>query len=715
MRQIVQSLKTGETTLAEVPAPACKPGTVLIRTHTSVVSVGTERMLIDFGNANLLDKARQQPDKVKEVLAKIRTNGVIPTLEAVQFKLESEMPLGYCNAGEVIEVGAGVPDLEVGDRVISNGPHAEVVRVPHRLTAKIPEGVSYESAVWTVLGSIGLQGIRLAAPTLGESIVVVGLGPIGLLSVQMLRAAGCQVAAIDLNPARCALAEQFGALAIDPSQCDPVEAVMAWTGGRGADAVLLTLATRSDEPVAQAAQMSRKRGRIVLVGVSGLNLSRADFYEKELSLQVSCSYGPGRYDSDYEDRGQDYPAAFVRWTEQRNFDAVLRLLADGGMDPSPLVTHNATLTEAPALYGRIAAGEAVLGALIAYPTAPDEARVRSQTLEARSPKPGAPRKGVFGVLGAGNFAMRQMLPLLDEMDVRLRTVASSGGLTAGAAARKFHIERSTTDVKTLLDDPEIDSLLVATRHDSHAQYVIDGLERGKALYVEKPLAVTEADLDRVQAAYDAAESPLVMVGFNRRYAPLTLKMKDLLRSVSEPKVFLATVNAGAIPAGVWVHDPVAGGGRIIGEGCHFIDLLRFLAGSPIVSWSCTAMPTGGSVEVGEDKASITLGFADGSFGTVHYLANGHSAFPKERIEVFAGEKIARIDNFKSLQTWGWPKSRTGLKLRQDKGHANALKAFVSAVQGDGVAPIPFEELMEISRATIHIGEACRRGGGHGTL
>lgn len=714
MLQILQSLKTGETALAEVPAPAARRGHVVVRTHASVVSVGTERMLVDFGQASLIDKARQQPDKVKQVLQKARTDGLIPTIEAVQSKLDAEVPLGYCNAGEVIAVGEGVPDLRVGDRVVSNGPHAELVRVPHRLTARIPDGLSYETAAWTVLGSIGLQGVRLAAPTLGESVVVLGLGPIGLLCVQLLRASGCRVLGLDLSAERCALAEQFGAAVLPPG-ADPVDAVLSWTNGRGADAVLLTLATKSDEPVAQAAKMSRQRGRIVLVGVTGLNLSRADFFAKELTFQVSCSYGPGRYDPHYEDEGHDYPVGFVRWTEQRNFEAVVSLLADGRLDPSPLLSHTVPITEAPALYQQIADGEAVLGAVLTYAARGDDSARLARTVQHLPPSPRSAGDAVFGVIGAGNFTSRMLLPLLADLPARLHTIASSGGVSAGQAARKFRFEQSTTDTASIFEDDAVNALLVTTRHDSHADFVCRGLTAGKAVFVEKPLAVTDAQLDRVVEAHEAAPGPLLMVGFNRRFAPLTVKLRTLLQPVREPKALIMTVNAGMIPAEHWVHDVDAGGGRIIGEGCHFIDLLRTLVGHPIVGWSATAMRSGDGLPIGEDKCTFTLRFEDGSFGTVHYLGNGHKGFPKERLEVFAAGKTAQIDNFKTLTTWGWPRSRPGLGLRQDKGHAAGLKAFVEAIRTGGNAPIPFDELVEISRAAIQIGEAARWGGGSGEL
>ena len=708
MRQILQNFSSGETALVDVPCPRVGRGQVLIETRASLVSVGTERMLVNFGKANLIDKARQQPEKVKQVLAKARTDGIKPTLEAVRSKLEQGIPLGYCNAGVVLEVGPDVPGLQTGDRVVSNGSHAEIVCVPHRLVAPIPDGVSFEDAAFTVLAAIGLQGIRLTEPTLGERVVVTGLGPIGLLVVQMLRASGCKVLGIDPSSQRCALAREFGAETVDLSAGqDPVAVAAEWSGGAGVDAVLLTLSTKSHDPIHQAAEMCRKRGRIVLVGVTGLQLNRADFYDKELSLQVSCSYGPGRYDPGYEQGGHDYPVGFVRWTEQRNFEAVLGLLADGSVKTSPLISHRRPMGDAPALYEEIASGADVLGAVLQYgsddPGHSD--RLRRETIELGGSR--SPSRAVFGVLGAGNFAARTLVPLLKDKGVGLRTIVTSRGVSGTEVGEKFGFARSTTDPEQLFGDDAIDAVLVSTRHDSHSGYVVRALESGRAVFVEKPLAVTTEQLDAVRAAVEAASSPLITVGFNRRFAPLTVKMRQLVRVVPEPKAFVMTVNAGVIPPDHWVHDPVAGGGRIVGEGCHFIDLLRHLAGCPVASWTVETLGRGRGGGITEDKATITLRFEDGSMGTVHYLGNGHKSFPKERLEVFAAGGILVLDNFRSLVGFGWPGFRK-MKLRtQDKGHSACLGAFVDAVRAGSDAPIPWAELDEVSRLSIEIADAAR--------
>ena len=709
MKQILQSLKTGATEVAEVPCPAPGRGQVLIRSSRTLVSAGTERTLVDFGKAGFIGKARQQPDKVRQVLDKIRTDGFAPTLEAVFNKLDQPLPLGYCNVGTVLEAGAGVTGFAPGARVVSNGKHAEAVAVPVNLCAHVPDTVSDDEAAFAVLGAIALQGIRLVQPTLGEAVVVTGLGLIGLMTVQLLRAHGCRVLGIDLDPAKLRLAEGFGAETVDLSVGgDPVAAAQAFSRGRGVDAVIITASTKSSEPVRQAAVMSRKRGRIVLVGVTGLELSRADFYEKELTFQVSCSYGPGRYDPNYEDKGQDYPVGFVRWTEQRNFEAVLDMMAAGRLDVKPLVSHRFAIAEAGRAYDLVTGDAPSLGILLDYPdaaTRPAEA-LRQRTVElapaaARQP---AVRKVSLGVIGSGNYATAVLIPAFKSAGARLVSVASNAGVSGVHAARKFGFRRATTDVAELLEDPSVRAVVIATRHDTHADLVGRALDAGKHVFVEKPLALSRDEIARIEAARSRAVAsgadPLVMVGFNRRFAPHVLKIKSLLDGTSGPKSFVMTVNAGAIPPEHWTQDREVGGGRIVGEACHFIDLLRFLAGAPIVSQHVQPMDSSAG-----DTATITLAFADGSVGTVHYFANGSKAFPKERLEVFAGGRILQLDNFRSLTGFGWPGFRKLNLWQQDKGQKACAAAFVRAVEQGGPAPIPFDELLEVSRATVEIAEA----------
>jgi predicted dehydrogenase/threonine dehydrogenase-like Zn-dependent dehydrogenase len=695
MRQVLQNLRTGKTEVAGVPAPALRPGHLLIRTRVSLISAGTERMLLEFGQAGWVGKARQQPDKVRQVLDKVRTDGLAPTIEAVLNRLNQPLPLGYCNAGEVIAVAEGVTGFAVGDRVASNGQHAEVVCVPKHLCARVPEGVSDETAAFTVPGAIGLQGVRLAQPTLGESVAVLGLGLIGLLAVQLLRAQGCRVLGVDLDPARLALARQVGVATVDLSAgTDPVAAAEALTDGRGMDAVLITAATESDEPVRQAARMCRKRGRVVLVGVAGLKLSRADFYQKELSLQVSCSYGPGRYDPNYEERGQDYPIGFVRWTAQRNFEAVIALMAEGKLDVGPLISHRYPITQAEQAYDLLTGAAPSLGVLLEYPAGEAARDARTVVLRPRSVT--APGRVVASFIGAGNYATRSLLPAFKAAGVRLRMVATSSGVNGWHAGRKFGFEEATTDVARALADPETAAVVIATRHDTHGRFVVEALRAGKHVFVEKPLCRTWEELEAITGALGSAPG-MLMVGFNRRFAPQVQKMKALLGQVVEPKAFVVTVNAGAVPGDHWTLDPEVGGGRILGEACHFIDLLRYLAGSAVEQWARFDLGRHGA-----ETVTLQLGFTDGSIGTIHYCANGARRFPKERIEVFCAGRVLWLDNFRRLRGYGWPGFSSLRLWRQDKGQCACVGAFVDAVERGVPAPVSAGELLEVARVALEL-------------
>ena len=705
MKQILQSLKTGATELADVPCPAVRSGQLLIHTSQTLVSSGTERMLVEFGKANLLDKARQQPDKVRMVLDKIRTDGLQPTIEAVFNKLDQPLPLGYCNVGRVAELGAGVRGFEIGDRVISNGKHAEIVSVPMNLCARVPENISDEEAAFTVLGAIALQGIRLVQPTLGETVVVTGLGLIGLVTVQLLQAHGCRVLGVDYDKDKLALAKQFGAEVVDLSAGqDPVAAAQVYSRGRGVDAVIITASTKSNEPVHQAALMCRKRGRIVLVGVTGLELSRADFFEKELTFQVSCSYGPGRYDSSYEEKGNDYPVGFVRWTEQRNFEAVLDMMSGGRLDVKPLISHRFSIDETERAYELVGGVESSLGILLKYPgieITPETRTVRLVKKPCESTTLSSDKASV-SFIGAGNYATAVLIPAFKEAGAYFRSVASSAGVSGVHAGCKFGFEETTTDTGVLFSDPKTNSIVIATRHDSHARFVVAALQANKHVFVEKPLCLTLEELAEIESTYmnvmaKKSEPPLLMVGFNRRFAPQVKKIKQLLSGANGPKSFVMTVNAGAIPAEHWTQDKQVGGGRVIGEACHFIDLLRFLVGESIVKWQCLAM--GSSTQ---DTVTVQLYFHDGSIGTVHYFANGSKAFPKERLEVFAGGRVLQLDNFRKLTGYGWPEFKKMNLWQQDKGQKACASAFVQAVEQGGVAPIPFDEILEVSRVTIEM-------------
>ena len=711
MKQVLQNLSNGETALVNVPCPKGGEGMLLIASHNTLISAGTERMLVEFSKANLVDKVRQQPDKVKMVLDKVKTDGLFPTIDAVRSKLDQPLPLGYCNAGVVLE--AGVNEFSVGDRVVSNGNHAEVVPISKNLCAKIPEAVDYESAAFTVLGAIGLQGIRLVNPSLGESVVVFGLGLIGLMTVQMLRANGCSVLGIDLESARCELAKQFGAETVDISKGeDPVAFAQAFSRGRGVDAVIVATSTQSDEVMHQAALMCRKRARIVLVGLVGMNLRRDDFFKKEITFQVSASYGPGRYDSNYEEKGQDYPIGFVRWTEQRNFEAVLDMMAAGTLDVKPLITHRYKIDDAVKAFGLLNDSSA-LGILLEYPVQ-DESHLRTPVVELDCSDKVSykPTDTIVGFIGAGNYASRTLIPAFKKSGVVLDTLVTSGGVSGVHNGNKAGFRIAATELDALWDKDSINTVAIVTRHNNHASMVVSALEAGKHIFVEKPLALKLCEIDMIDNAFrkvnkERSDPLRLMVGFNRRFAPHVLKMKSLLENKREPKSIVITVSPGYIPADHWTQDQYVGGGRILGEGCHFIDLMRFLVGHAITDHHAMMMGDAPGVEVRDDKVSINLSFADGSFGTIHYLANGGKAFQKERIEIFCGNAVLQMNNYRVLQGFGWPCFKKMKLFKQDKGQEACVKAFVNSICDGKPTPIPYSEVMESSRISIEVAESLR--------
>lgn len=698
MKQIIQSFKTGETLLEEIPAPQVKRGSVLIQTTRSLVSLGTERMLVEFGKSNLIQKARQQPDKVKQVLDKIKTDGLIPTIETVFNKLGEPLPLGYCNVGKVIAVGDGVDDFKVGDRVASNGHHAEFVCVPKNLVTHIPDNVSDEEATFTVIGSIGLQGIRLLSPTLGETVVVVGLGLIGLLTAQLLVANGCRVIGSDIDEKKLALAKEWGIIPFNPIHGDVVKFVEDQTRGSGADGVIITASAKNNDIISQAARMSRKRGKIVLVGVIGLNISRAEFYEKELSFQVSCSYGPGRYDEDYEQKGIDYPLPFVRWTEKRNFETILQAISTQRIHVKAMITEVIDLDNYLSIYGEIGRSDSI-ASILKYDENSNLNPSRNVRLSNTS---FTASKGVIGIIGSGNFTKMTMLPALKNSGAHYKYIASNGGVTGTALAQKYNIANSTTDYKEILKDPEVDLVLITTRHNLHASMVIETLKAGKNVFVEKPLALNEEELNAIiDAQYSSGKN--VIVGFNRRFSPHIQKIKQIVRN--NPMNVIATMNAGAIPSNVWVHDMKVGGGRIIGEACHYIDLITFLTGSKVKSVCMNAM--GINPEENTDNASILLKYENGSTGVINYFANGSKAYSKERLEVFSRESTLIMDNFRVTEGFG-TKGFSKLKTSLDKGHKNQFETLIKNIQEGGNAIIPFNEIVNTTRASFAAIESLKR-------
>ena len=700
MKQIIQSLKTGQTKVTEIPVPSSASGSLLIKTSKTLISTGTERMLVEFGKAGLIKKASQKPEKVKMVLDKIFTDGLKPTIEAVFNKIDQPLPLGYCNVGVVHEVGSAVTNFNQGDRVVSNGKHAEVVNVPINLCAKVPDIVSDEEASFTVLGAVALQGIRLVKPTLGETVVVIGLGLVGLMTVQLLKANGCRVLGLDFDQNKLSLAKKFGAELVDLNKDDPLAIADIFSRGRGVDAAIVTASTTSDKPIHQAAQMCRKRGRIVLVGVTGMKLSRDDFFKKELTFQVSASYGPGRYDSNYEERGQDYPIGFVRWTEQRNFEAVLDMMATGALDVKQLISHQFDINEAEKAYKVVINTELSLGILLTYPGVEITQDSRKVSLSKNNNIKKLNNNDIIkkikvSFLGSGNYASSVLIPAFKAVGAELKSVASNTGVSGVHVGRKYGFSETTTDSDSLFSDDTTDAVVIATRHNSHAGFVLKALKTQKHVFVEKPLCLTLEELDKIKSIYSS--SNVLMVGFNRRFAPQVKKMKILIENINGPKTMIMTINAGKISNDHWTQDLEVGGGRIVGEACHFIDLLRFLVGKTITNYHIQFMDSST-----KDTANIQLSFEDGSIGTIHYYANGSKSFPKERLEVFAGGGVLQLDNYRKLVGFGWPGFKKMNLWQQDKGQKACAKAFIDAISKGNKSPIPVEEIFEVSKISIKL-------------
>lgn len=669
MKQIIQDIRHGDTLLVDTPMPALQPGHVLIRTHYSLVSAGTERMLVEFGKAGWIDKARQQPDKVHQVISKIKSDGLIPTVEAVMCKLDHPIPLGYCNAGVVIEVAPDVTTLRVGDRVVSNGPHAEVVCVGKNLVSQIPDNVTTDEAAFTVIAAIGLQGIRLVNPQLGENVVVIGLGLIGQLTCQLLAASGCRVIGIDMNEQRTTRAAKNGTeVILSTPGVDIPKMIYSMTGGHGADAVIITASSSSDDLIAQAARMSRKRGRIVLVGVIGLNIRRADFYEKELTFQVSCSYGPGRYDPDYEQAGQDYPYAFVRWTEQRNFEAVLRAMSQGQLKVRELISETVSLEDYQQIYGQLGQS-ASLASLLQYDVQrnlTDHIRIATAPLISKT-------SNRIGLIGAGNFTTSVLMPALHALHAPVEVIASQKGLSATQLAKKYRIAAVTTNDQSVIDDDNIGAVMITTRHDSHARLVQSALLKDKHVFVEKPLAISASQLEELIPVIRSSKGTLTL-GYNRRFSPAAMKARQHFSQINAPMHLVMNMNAGHIPPEHWTQNLETGGGRIIGEACHMIDLASYLTGSTPVEVFAQAT---GPVRRDTDNATILIRYENGSTAAISYFSSGNKEYPKERIEIHQNQISAVIDNFKKLTFFG--KSSAGWSGRQDKGHQSLYRHWLDMV------------------------------------
>lgn len=703
MQFIAQDLRSGETRLVSGPAPGPAPRGIVVRSLASLVSAGTERMLVDFGTGNLVQKARQQPDRVAAVIDKARIDGISATVDAVRSKLDQPLALGYAQAGVVVAVGAEVEGFEVGDLAATNGGHAEVVAVPTTLAARIPDGVPAEQACFASVVGIGLQSLRLSVPEVGERFAVVGLGLVGLIVTDLLRAQGCAVLGIDPSPARRARAEALGATVAEPGAGAETLAA-SFSRDRGVDGTIICASTASDEPVRSAVRMCRPRGRVVLVGVAGLELDRTEMYRKEVSVSVSCSYGAGRYDPRYES-GHDYPVGLARWTVARNMEAALDLMATGRLHLGDLITHRVPFGDAPISYQPTLKDPDALGIILEYPERTEEGDVAvlaRSTLSAGGVGPGG--TGGVALIGAGNFSARVLAPAIRSAGRRIDVVASRTGTDAALLARAGDgAGRVTTDIDAVIADPAIGTVFVATRHDSHARLAAGAVRAGKSVYVEKPLALTHEELDDIEAALAeavaAGHAPVLAVGFNRRHAPATARMLELLAGRPGPKAIQMTVNAGAVPGGHWTQDAVLGGGRILGEACHFVDLARALVGAPI-----TDVRTRHLGAAPHDTASISLGFEDGSIAEISYVAVGGPKTPKERIVVSTGGTTLVNENFRTVRTDGFAGAGTTRWRRQDKGHQAAVGRFLDAAAGRGPVT-PLAEVLEVSRAAI---EAARR-------
>lgn len=699
MKQIIQDIKKGHTILAEVPAPQVKEDHILIETVKTLVSSGTERMLVEFGKANYLEKARQQPEKIKKILNKVQTDGLKPTLNAVLNKLDQPIPLGYCNVGKVIAIGKGVSEFKIGDRVASNGAHAEYVCVPKNLVAKIPDNVTDEEATFTVIGSIALQGIRLVNPTFGETIVVIGLGLIGQLTAQLLKANGCKVIGFDIDQKKVSTAKKLGIDTYNSqNSINPIKIVEELTNKIGSDGVIITASSKDDKIIYEAANMSRKRGRIVLIGVTGLKINREDFYKKELTFQVSCSYGPGRYDQSYEENGQDYPLPYVRWTEKRNFQAVLQSLSLKQLKVNPLITERVALKDYQKIYGNLNK-KGTIASILEF--SKNKKKI-SHTIDIPHKKYDN-ANGVIGIIGTGKFTSSTIMPALKAVNANIKYLCSAKGLSSAILAKKYKIGKATTSYEEILSDKDVDLIIISTRHNLHAPMTIKALEAGKHVFVEKPLALTYKELDKInQAIQNSGKS--VMVGFNRRFSPLAVKMKSL--AGPGPKNIVATMNAGHVPDNVWIHDMEIGGGRIIGEACHHIDLCTYLADSKIKAVCMNAM--GQSPKDNVDNASILIKYENGTNAVINYFSNGNKSYGKERIELFTQEKTLILDNWKTLKGYGI-KGFSKMKTSQDKGHRKQFELINRWLKTGGFPLIPQEEIMNTSKAAIAAIESLKSG------
>ena len=712
MKQVLQNLKSGKTEVVEVPIPQIKKGNVLVQTAASLVSAGTERNLVSFAEKSLVGKAQSRPDLVKQVIDKARREGLLTTFESAMNRLDQPLSLGYSSCGTVVEAAEDVLDFKPGDRVVCAGGghavHAEYGLIPQNLITHLPDAVDFESGAFATMGSIALNGIRLANPQLGDKVAIIGLGLLGLITAQLVKANGCSVYGMDISPARVDFARKLGIQA--DTNATLLENYLPFTRGKGFDIILICADTPSDETVNFATQIARDRAHVISLGVVGLHIERKGYYEKELFFQVARSSGPGRYDAAYEEQGHDYPIGYVRWTEGRNLQAFVDLLASGQITMQALITHRFPIEDAPRAYELITGKlqEPYLGVLLTYP---QQAGQREQKVifsaEKSASTPGTSL--ALGVIGAGNYANAVFLPAVKKTgNIRLAGVATSSGLSAQHTARKFGFAFASSSNQDILNDESINTVAVLTRHQTHARFTMEALKNGKHVYCEKPLAINKTELDEIASYLSEPKHPYLSVGFNRRFAPMAQTLKGYFKDSVEPFFVNYRVNAGFIPADHWLHDPAQGGGRLVGEACHFIDFVCFLTNSKPNEVRTVSLPDAGKYS--RDNFQITIQFEDGSVGVVSYLSNGNKRFPKEYVEVFNGGKIGILNDFRTLELWDEHKtiSRKSL-LRQDKGHQASWKAFIDAIQTNAAEPIPYEQLLLSSYTTLACNQSLVSG------
>ncbi len=692
MRQLFQDLVKGETTFEEIPVPSINNQEILISTSCSLLSSGTERSLVNFSKSSYFQKAKQQPEKVKQVFDKAKNDGLKSAYEAVRSRLDQPLPLGYCNVGKIIEVGSDVKGFEPGDRVVSNGPHAELVAVPKHLCAKIPDNVSDEEAVFTILGSIGLQSVRLINPTFGEKFLVSGLGIIGLLTAQILKANGCDVIGLDPDDNKCEIARNIGIDAFNKLDIkEALDYINQFTNNIGLDGVIIAASTKSNDPIHLACSSCRKRGRIVLLGVTGMQFKRELLYEKELTFQVSCSYGPGRYDPFYEKEGHDYPIAFVRWTQQRNFQSILEAISRGKIRLKDLISKRYDFNDAIKAYDDLYNKPELLGILLKYrEEEKDKAKEKYLGLIDEKSKFNNDNISSISVIGCGNYASRILIPNIFNTGIKLDTILANKGLDPVRIGKKFKFKTASTNINHFLENNNSNNIVIATRHDSHALFVEKCLKSGKNVFVEKPLCLTLDELDKIKKVYN--KNNILMIGFNRRFAPLIIKLKNFLKGSHSPKSFIYTCNAGYIDKDHWTQNPLIGGGRLIGEACHFVDLLLFLSESRIKIISKVNLTDS---KICPDTFSISIAFENGSIGIVNYFSNGNKNFPKEFLEVYDNGRIMKLTNFRKLEIWEKNKTIIKKDFNQDKGNKECINQFVNAVQNGLPSPIPFNDICEV--------------------